>query len=120
MSAYPGTDKNGPYALFRSATVWDHTNSQSSQMNLKLHPTAVAGVEGTKKMLALTRSYMRKGGQHIQYNVVDSNYLRDAQKRPEQYRDLLVRVSGFTHYWCELSKPIQDEVIARTEYERGI
>ncbi len=120
MSAYPGTDKNGPYALFRSATVWDHTNSQSSQMNLKLHPAAVAGTAGTKKMLALTRSYLRKGGQHIQYNVVDSNCLRDAQKRPEKYRDLLVRVSGFTHYWCELSKPIQDEVIARTEYERGI
>ncbi|HWQ41485.1 MAG TPA: 4-hydroxyphenylacetate decarboxylase large subunit [Desulfosporosinus sp.] len=120
MSAYPGTDKNGPYALFQSATVWDHTNSQSSQLNMKLHPTAVAGVAGTKKMLGLTRSYMRKGGQHIQYNVVDSNCLRDAQQNPQHYRDLLVRVSGFTHYWCELSKPIQDEVIARTEYERGV
>ena len=117
LSAYPGTDKNGPYALFTSATVWDHTESQSAQMNLKLHPTAVNGEEGARKLLELTRSYMRKGGQHIQYNVVDSNVLKDAQKHPENYRDLLVRVAGFTQYWCELSKPIQDEVVARTEYE---
>jgi 4-hydroxyphenylacetate decarboxylase large subunit len=117
MSAFPGTDRNGPYALFTSATVWDHTNSQSSQMNLKLHPTAVQGESGSRKLLELTRSYMRKGGQHIQYNVVDSQLLRDAQKQPEKYRDLLVRVAGFTQYWCELSKPIQDEVVARTEYE---
>lgn len=117
MSAYPGTDKNGPYALFASATVWDHTESQSSQLNLKLHPTAVSGVEGSKKLLELTRSYLRKGGQHIQYNVVDSKVLKDAQQHPERYRDLLVRVAGFTQYWCELSKPIQDEVVARTEYE---
>lgn len=117
LSAYPGTDKNGPYALFTSATVWDHTESQSSQLNLKLHPTAVKGESGSRKLLELTRSYMRKGGHHIQYNVVDSNVLKEAQKHPEQYRDLLVRVAGFTQYWCELSKPIQDEVVARTEYE---
>lgn len=117
MSAYPGTDKNGLYALFTSATSWDHTESQSSQMNIKFHPTAVKGEEGSKKFLELTRSYMRKGGQHIQYNVVDSKVLKDAQKHPENYRDLLVRVAGFTQYWCELSKPIQDEVVARTEYE---
>lgn len=120
MSAYPGTDKNGPYAIFRSATVWDHSNTQSSMLNLKLHPTAISGDAGTKKLLALTRAYMRLGGHHIQYNIVDSNNLRDAQRHPENYRDLLVRVSGFTHYWCELSKPIQDEVISRTEYECGL
>lgn len=117
MSAYPRTDKNGLYALFSSATVWDHTESHSSQMNIKFHPTAVKGEEGSRKFLELTRSYMRKGGHHIQYNVVDSNLLKDAQKHPENYRDLLVRVAGFTQYWCEISKPIQDEVIARTEYE---
>ena len=79
MSAYPGTDRNGPYALFESATVWDHSSSQNSQMNLKLHPTAVGGMQGCKKLLALTQAYMRKGGFHIQYNVVDSKMLRDAQ-----------------------------------------
>ena len=117
VSAYPGTDRAGPYALFESATCWDHSRSQNSQMNLKLHPTAVMGTNGTKKLLALTQAYMRKGGFHIQYNVVDSNMLRDAQKNPENYRDLLVRVAGFTQYWVEIGKAIQDEVIARTEYE---
>jgi len=117
MSAYPGTDKNGPYALFESATIWNHSNSQNSQMNLKLHPNAVRGIQGSKKLLELTRSYMRKGGFHIQYNVVDSKVLRKAQEKPEEYRDLMVRVAGFTQYWVEIGKPIQDEVIARTEYE---
>ncbi len=117
MSAYPGTDRNGPYALFNSATCWDHARSQNSQMNLKIHPTAIHGVEGSRKLLALTQAYMRKGGFHIQYNVVDSKVLRNAQKDPDSYRDLMVRVAGFTQYWVEIGKPIQDEVIARTEYE---
>ena len=117
LSAYPGTDRNGPYALFTSATCWDHSKSQNSQMNLKIHPSAIRGAEGARNLLELTRAYMRKGGFHIQYNVVDSRMLRDAQRSPDQYRDLVVRVAGFTQYWVEIGKPIQDEVIARTEYE---
>lgn len=117
MSAYPGTDRNGPYALFASATCWDHSQSQNSQLNLKIHPSAIRGAAGARKLLELTRAYMRKGGFHIQYNVVDSRMLRQAQRLPEQYRDLVVRVAGFTQYWVEIGKPIQDEVIARTEYE---
>ena len=117
VSAYAGTDKNGVYALFESATIWDQAVVQNSQMNLKLHPTTIKGQQGTKKLLDLTRSYLRKGGFHIQYNVVDSETLKDAQKNPDNYRQLMVRVAGFTQYWCELGKPIQDEVIARTEYE---
>jgi 4-hydroxyphenylacetate decarboxylase large subunit len=117
MSAYPGTDRNGPYALFTSATCWDHSRSQNSQMNLKIHPSAIRGVAGTRKLLDLTRAYMRKGGFHIQYNIVDSKMLREAQHIPDRYRDLVVRVAGFTQYWVEIGKPIQDEVIARTEYE---
>jgi len=118
MSAYPGTDRNGPYALFNSACCWDHSRSQNSQMNLKIHPTAIAGREGALKLVDLTRAYMRKGAFHIQYNVVDSKMLKDAQAHPENYRELLVRVAGFTQYWVELGKPIQDEVISRTEYEQ--
>jgi 4-hydroxyphenylacetate decarboxylase large subunit len=117
MSAYPGTDRNGPYALFTSATCWDHSGSQNSQLNMKLHPSAVAGQAGSRKLLDLTRAYLRRGGFHVQYNVVDSKLLRDAQQHPDQYRDLMVRVAGFTQYWVEIGKPIQDEVIARTEYE---
>ncbi|MFA8301058.1 MAG: 4-hydroxyphenylacetate decarboxylase large subunit [Hyphomicrobiales bacterium] len=117
MSAYPGSDKNGTYAIFNSATVWDHSKSQNSQLNLKLHPSALEGKKGTKSLLDLTRAYMRKGGFHVQYNIIDSDTLRTAQSRPENYRDLMVRVAGFTQYWCEIGKPIQDEVIARTEYK---
>jgi 4-hydroxyphenylacetate decarboxylase large subunit len=117
MSAYPGTDRNSLYALFNSATCWDQSKSQNSQMNLKIHPTAIKGPEGSRKLLALTQAYMRKGGFHLQYNVVDSKMLRDAQRHPGNYRDLMVRVAGFTQYWVEIGKPIQDEVIARTEYE---
>lgn len=117
VSAYPGTDRNGLYALFESANVWDHTTSQNSQMNLKIHPAALRGAQGTRKLLDLTRAYMRRGGTHVQYNIIDSGILKTAQKAPEEYRDLLVRVAGFTQYWCELGKPIQDEVISRTEHE---
>lgn len=119
MSAAAGTDKNGIYAIFASATVYDHGSQQNSQMNLKLHPTAVKGLQGTRKLLDIVRAYMRKGGFHVQFNVVDSNTLRAAQKKPDAYRDLMVRVAGFTQYWCEIGKPIQDEVIYRTEYENA-
>ena len=60
---------------------------------------------------------MRKGGFHVQFNVVDSKILKDAQQNPQNYRDLMVRVAGFTQYWVEIGKQVQDELIARTEYE---
>jgi len=118
VSAYPGTDKNGPYALFNSATCWNHAQSQNSQLNMKIHPSVVRGREGSRKFLELIRAYMRKGGFHIQFNIVDSRMLKKAQEEPDKYRSLLVRVAGFTQYWVELGKQIQDEVIARTEYEK--
>lgn len=117
VSAYPGTDLNGPYALFNSATCWNHSLSQNSQLNMKIHPSAVSGREGSKKFLELIRAYLRKGGFHIQFNIIDSKMLKDAQKHPENYRGLMVRVAGFTQYWVELGKQIQDEVIVRTEYD---
>jgi 4-hydroxyphenylacetate decarboxylase large subunit len=120
MSAYPGTDRNGPYAVFASALCWDQSKSQNSQINMKLHPNAVRGLDGSKKLLKFICSYMKQGGFHVQFNVVDSEMLKQAQERPENYRDLLVRVSGFTQYWVETAKPVQDEVIARTEYMGGI
>jgi 4-hydroxyphenylacetate decarboxylase large subunit len=117
MSAFPGTDRNGVYALLNSAAIWDHTMSQNSQLNVKIHPTAIQGPSGSRKLLDLIQAYMRKGGFHIQFNVVDSKVLKDAQANPQNYRDLMVRVAGFTQYWVEIGKPVQDELIARTEYE---
>lgn len=118
VSAYPGTDKNGPYALFNSATCYNHALSQNSQLNMKIHPSVVKGREGSKKFLEMIKAYLRKGAFHAQFNIVDSRMLKDAQNNPENYRGLMVRVAGFTQYWVELGKQIQDEVIARTEYEK--
>ncbi|MBC8320565.1 MAG: 4-hydroxyphenylacetate decarboxylase large subunit [Bacteroidetes bacterium] len=117
VSAYPGTDQNGPYALFNSATCYNHALSQNSQLNMKIHPSVVAGREGSKKFLEMIKAYLRKGAFHAQFNIVDSRMLKDAQNNPDNYRGLMVRVAGFTQYWVELGKQIQDEVIARTEYE---
>lgn len=117
QSPYPGTDLNGPYAVLNSATVIDHTDYKNTQLNMKMHPSAIKGLEGSRKMLDLIKAYMDKGGFHVQFNIVDSRMLKDAQEKPENYRDLMVRVAGFTQYWCEIAKPIQDELIARTEYE---
>ncbi len=117
MSAYPGTDRNGPFALMNSASIWDHSMSQNSQLNIKIHPTAIKGLEGARKLLDMIRAYMRKGGFHVQFNIVDSKVLKDAQENPQNYRDLMVRVAGFTQYWVEIGKSVQDELIARTEYE---
>lgn len=118
VSAYPGTDKNGPYALFNSATCYNHALSQNSQLNMKIHPSIVEGREGSRKFLEMIRNYLRKGAFHVQFNIVDSKTLKDAQENPDEYRGLMVRVAGFTQYWVELGKQIQDEVIARTEYQK--
>lgn len=117
MSPAPNTDKNGIYALFESATCYDVAMCQNSQMNVKIHPSAIKGTQGTRKLLDVIRAYMRKGGFHVQFNVTSSKVLREAQEKPDDYRDLMVRVAGFTQYWCEIGKPIQDEVIFRTEYD---
>ncbi|ADK68141.1 Formate C-acetyltransferase [Olsenella uli DSM 7084] len=118
VSAAAATDKNGIYAVFESATCYDHSMCQNAQMNVKIHPTAVKGAQGTRKLLDVIRAYMRKGGFHVQFNITSSKVLRAAQQKPEEYRDLMVRVAGFTQYWCEIGKPIQDEVIYRTEYDQ--
>ena len=118
VSAYPGTDRNGPYALFNSATCYTHSLSQNSQLNMKIHPSIVEGREGSRKFLEMIRAYLRKGAFHAQFNIVDSKTLRKAQENPDEYRGLMVRVAGFTQYWVELGKQIQDEVIARTEYQK--
>ena len=83
---------------------------------MKFHPLALKGRQGSKKLLALIKSYFDLPGFQIQFNVVDSKMLKDAQGHPENYRDLIVRVAGFSAFFVELSKSIQDQIIARTEY----
>ena len=117
QSPFPGTDVNGPLAMLRSAAKLDSVKMRSVQLNMKIHPSAVKGTDGSKKLITLIKKYFELGGYHIQFNIVDSGMLRDAQKHPEKYRDLIVRVAGFSAYWVELSKSIQDELIVRTEYE---
>jgi len=72
---------------------------------------------GLDKLVHLIRTYFKMDGHHIQFNVVDVETLRAAQQHPEQYRDLIVRVAGYSDYFCDLSKALQDEIIARTEHQ---
>lgn len=115
-SPFPGTDTHGPTAVVRSSAKVDHTQIRGGLLNLKFHPTALAGERGARNLLALVKTYFEGPGFHVQFNVVDSQMLRDAQEHPERYRDLVVRVAGFSAYWVEMSRALQDQVIWRTEH----
>lgn len=118
VSATPGTDTNGPLALIRSAAnALDTVRYGSNHFNMKFHPSSVAGINGARKLLALIKEYMDLGGSHIQFNVVDTKVLREAQEVPEDYKELTVRVAGFSAYFTRLHKGIQDEIVARTELQ---
>lgn len=117
LSAYPGTDENGPISLIRSATKVRAKRLQSTLFNMKFNPSAIEGDAGTKKFITLNDTYFNLGGYQIQYNVVDRNMLLDAKKHPGQYTDLMVRVAGFTARFIDLGPDVQDQIIARTEYE---
>ena len=81
---------------------------------MKLHPASIKGNMGSAKMLDMIRSFMDNGGFHIQFNVVGQDILRCAQERPEEYRSLLVRVAGYSAYFVELSREVQDDILSRT------
>lgn len=116
VSAMPGTDKNGPTALINSATrVMDMEKWGSNHLNMKFLPSVLEGRESARNLLNLVRVYMDLGGSHVQFNCISNRTLLDAQANPEKYRDLVVRVAGFSAYFIQLSKEIQDEIIKRTE-----
>jgi len=116
VSATPGTDKNGPLALIKSAAqALDTVKYGSNHFNMKFHPSAVQGIAGARKLLSLVKSYMDMGGSHIQFNIVSSETLKKAQECPDDYKALTVRVAGFSAYYTRLHKGVQDELIARTE-----
>ncbi len=117
ISPHPGTDKKGPTAVIKSATkVKAAGKLQSTLLNQKFNPLALWGEKNTEKFVAYLDTYYELGGYHIQFNIVDSRMLRDAQKHPEKYPDLMVRVAGFTARFVELGKDAQDEIIKRTEF----
>jgi formate C-acetyltransferase/4-hydroxyphenylacetate decarboxylase large subunit len=116
-SASPGTDVKGPTALIRSATKLHAHNMQSFLMNMKINPMTIEGSIGADKLVSLIDTFIELGGYHIQFNIIDTKMLRDAQKYPEKYQDLMIRVAGFTARWVELGPSEQEEIIKRTEYE---
>jgi pyruvate formate-lyase/glycerol dehydratase family glycyl radical enzyme len=115
VSPMQGRDTHGPTAVMRSALRIDQDPYQATLMNMKFHPSALRSNEDLRKISALIRTYLEYGGKHVQFNVVSREILLEAQRNPGQYRDLVVRVAGYSAYFTQLSSAIQDEVIARTE-----
>jgi pyruvate formate-lyase/glycerol dehydratase family glycyl radical enzyme len=117
VSPVQGADRNGPTAALRSVAKMDHVRTGGTLLNQKFTPQVLANDEGLDKLVSLVRGYFKLDGHHIQFNVVDANTLKAAQANPEQYRSLIVRVAGYSDYFCDLSKTLQDEIIARTEHD---
>ncbi len=116
ISPVQGADRCGPTAVIRSVTKMDHARTGGTLLNQKFTPQLLAKDEDLDKLVQLIRTHFQLDGHHIQFNVVDAGTLRAAQQNPEQYRDLIVRVAGYSDYFCDLSKALQDEIIARTEH----
>jgi formate C-acetyltransferase len=111
-----GRDKNGPTAVFRSALCFDHEGLQAGMaLNMRMHPSVLSNDEGAHKLRDMTRIYFENGGLEVQYNVVDTTTLREAQSHPEEYRDLVVRIAGFSAYFIELDRDMQNDIISRNE-----
>ncbi|MBI4763563.1 MAG: hypothetical protein HY787_03020 [Deltaproteobacteria bacterium] len=116
VSAMPGTDRNGPTALANSAArALDAVRFASNHCNMKFHPAALDGPAGARNLISLIKGYMDQGGSHIQFNCVSSKTLKEAQQNPQNHRNLVVRVAGFSAYFTRLDKGVQDEIIKRTE-----
>ena len=117
ISPVQGADRRGPTAVIRSAAKMDHIQTGGTLLNQKLTPQLLADDSGLSKLAHLVRSYFKLDGHHIQFNVVDTATLRAAQREPEKHRDLIVRVAGYSDYFCDLSDALQDEIISRTEHK---
>jgi formate C-acetyltransferase len=115
ISPVQGADKKGPTAVLKSASKLDHLRTGGTLLNQKFTPSFFDDEGSIEKMTALIRGYFRMNGHHIQFNVVSAKTLRDAQKHPEKYRDLIVRVAGYSDYFNDLGEDLQNEIIQRTE-----
>jgi formate C-acetyltransferase len=116
VSPVQGADRKGPTAVIKSVSKIDHARTGGTLLNQKFAPELLADEEGLDKLAHLIRTYFKLDGHHIQFNVVNADTLRDAQKHPEKHRDLLVRVAGYTDYFVNLTEQLQNEIIKRTEH----
>ncbi|HNX49473.1 MAG TPA: glycyl radical protein [Thermoanaerobaculaceae bacterium] len=117
ISPVQGADRQGPTAVIRSAAKMDHVRTGGTLLNMKFTPSLLADEPGMGALAALVRTYFKLDGHHVQLNVVRADTLRAAQADPDVHRDLIVRVAGYSDYFCDLSRALQDEIIARTEHE---
>ena len=116
ISPSQGTDKMGPTAILSGAAELNQcVCTNGTLLNMKFHPKSVEGQEGVDKLIRLVQTYFAEGGMHVQYNVISSDTLRAAQKDPEKYRNLVIRVAGFSAYFVELYKDLQNDLISRTD-----
>lgn len=118
ISPVQGADRFGPTAVLNSVAKIDHVRTGGTLLNQKFTPQVLADETGLKGLVSLIRTYFAMGGHHIQFNVVDEQTLIAAQKDPQAYRDLIVRVAGYSDYFCDLSESLQNEIIARTAHRQ--
>jgi pyruvate formate-lyase/glycerol dehydratase family glycyl radical enzyme len=118
VSAVQGMDTCGPTAIFKSAAKIKQDSFQATLMNMKFHPTALRSEEDMRKLASLIKTYFEMGGKHVQFNVVSRETLEKAKKAPEQNKDIVVRVAGYSAYFVKLTTPMQDEIISRTEQQK--
>ena len=117
ISPAHGADRTGPTGVLMSAAKMDHLKTGGTLLNQKLCPSLLADDDGIEKLMALIRAYFRMDGHHIQFNVIDAETLREAQKHPEKNKNLIVRVAGYSDYFNDLGVSLQNEIIARTEHK---
>ena len=110
-----GADSKGPSAVIKSLGKLDQTKSGGTLLNVRFVPNLLRREEDLKKFASFVRTYFKFGGHHIQFNIVDTETLLDAQKHPDLYKDLLVRVAGYSDYFNDMTEQLQNEIIARTE-----
>jgi len=115
ISPVQGADRNGPTAVLKSASKIDHLRTGGTLLNQKFTPQLLASEDGLNKLMHLIQAYFKMDGHHIQFNVVTAKTLRHAQKQPDKYQDLIVRVAGYSDYFVDLGIDLQNEIIKRTE-----
>jgi len=116
VSPVQGADRKGPTAVLRSVAKMDHARTGGTLLNQKFTPQILEDETGLRGLGSLIRTYFGLGGHHVQFNVVDASTLRAAQRDPARHRDLIVRVAGYSDYFCDLGETLQNEIIARTEH----